>query len=261
MKKTVFAALLCLALLTGSALAAAESAAPGATAHRLLAPVVLDGALDEWNTDDPIVIRDAEQVVRDPEMWQGVEDLSATVYVAWDEENLYLAVDLWEDTPFGALEMLPLDREDNVQLYLSTDPTADPERKAYGTNDFKVFFVLDRQYWDTAIDRSMVESSLRQRFVSKGMQGGENVLDGYECAAEYTTTGYIWEAKIPWACFSNKKIPAYEPQIGDTINFDILLTDIAYACPGTEYIPQMAWTGTLEINENPSLWGRLTFAE
>ncbi len=42
---------------------------------------------------------------------------------------------------------------------------------------------------------------------------------------------------------------------------DFSIPDISYPCPGTEYIPQMAWTGTLDINTNPSLWGRLTFAE
>ncbi len=58
--------------------------------------------------------------------WQGENDLSATVYVMWDEENLYLAADVTEDTPYGAIEMLPLDGEDNFKVYISTDPTADP---------------------------------------------------------------------------------------------------------------------------------------
>ncbi len=259
-KPAVLLLLLCL-LISCIGIAAAESERPASVAHRLPQGIVPDGKLDEWNLDDPILIREPEQVVRDINMWQGPEDLSASVYVGWDEAYLYLAVDLWEDTPFGALEMLPLDGEDNIELYLSTNPADDPDRKAYATNDFKVFLVMDHQYWDTAIDRSMVGSELRQRFVSQGMQGGENVLEGYECASEYTTTGYIWEAKIPWACFSNKKIPVYQPQVGDTLNFDILFTDIAYACPGTEYIPQIAWTGSLDINTDPSLWGRITLAE
>ena len=49
--------------------------------------------------------------------------------------------------------------------------------------------------------------------------------------------------------------------IGDTVNFNFLITDIDYPCPGTEYIPQIAWTGDLNMNYNPSVWGRLTFAE
>ncbi len=197
-KPTALLLLLCL-FISCAGIVAAESERPASVAHRLPQGIVLDGKLDEWNLDDPIVIKDPSQIVRDINMWQGPEDLSATVYVGWDEEYLYLAVDLWEDTPFGALEMLPLDGEDNIELYLSTNPADDPDRLAYATNDFKVFLVMDHQYWDTAIDRSMVASELRQRFVSQGMQGGENVLEGYECASEYTTTGYIWEAKMAFA--------------------------------------------------------------
>ena len=47
-------------------------------------------------------------------------------------------------------------------------------------------------------------------------------------------------------------------EVGDTVNFNFLITDISYPCPGTEYIPQIAWTGTKEaMDTNPSSWGRL----
>ena len=107
----------------------------------------------------------------------------------------------------------------------------------------------------------MVEKDLLERFTTKDMDGGEDVLTGYEKASVLTTTGFIYEAVIPWSNFSNAKIPVYTPAVGDTVNFNFAITDISYPCPGTEYIPQMAWTGTLDINTNPSLWGRLTFAE
>ena len=120
---------------------------------------------------------------------------------------------------------------------------------------------MDNQYWDTAFDRSMVDREVRQRFNTRGIDGGENVLEGYECAVQRTTTGFIYEAIIPWANFSNSNIPVYVPQAGDEIKFNLAITDIAYPCPGTEYVPQMAWTGDLRININPSLWGTLIFAE
>ena len=107
----------------------------------------------------------------------------------------------------------------------------------------------------------MVPKDARKRFVSVGMNGGQNVLEGYQVASTETTTGFLYEAVIPWSCFANEKIPVYIPAIGDTVNFDFAITDISYPCPGTQYIPQMAWTGDVNINENPSLWGRLTFAE
>ena len=278
MIRNLFALMLALCLLTGVAMA--ESTQAAATAHKA-AGVVIDGKLDEWNLNDPLVLDggpvitldaataawnngDAEynaQLVRDEHFWNGTDDLSAKVYVAWDEEWLYIGADVTEDSIFGAIEMLPMDGMDNFQLYLSTNPADDPARTEYATNDFKVFLILDGEYWDTAVDRSMVPKDNRQRFITQGMDGGENVLEGYEVAATQTTTGFIYEAKIPWACFSNRNIPVYTPAVGDTVNFDFLITDISYPCPGTEYIPQIAWTGSIAIDTNPSQWGRLTFAE
>ena len=221
----------------------------------------LDGKLDEWNTDSPIVLEDPMQVVRDVVYWNGPDDLSAIFYVGWDEEYFYLAADVTEDSVFGAIEMLPLDGEDNFEVFLSTNPDDDPERTEYATNDFMFYLIMDGEYWDTAVDRSMVPKDNRLRYISKGMDGGENVFEGFECAAEQTAMGFTFECRIPWECFSNNKIEVYTPEEGDTVSFDVLVTDISYPCPGTEFIPQIAWTGTLNIKTDPSEWGRITFVE
>ena len=257
MKKRVF--IITALILTMTLFAAAALAEqPTATAYKAK-DVVLDGKLDEWNMDDPIVLAEPTQLVRDGHFWNGPDDLSAKVYIAWDETYFYIGADVTEDSVFGAIEMLPLDGEDNFEIFLSTNPADDSARTEYAINDFKFFLIMDGEYWDTAFDRSMVPKDNRQRFISKGMDGGENVLEGYECATARTTMGFTYECKIPWTCFSNDKIAVYMPQVGDTVNFNFLITDISYPCPGTEYIPQIAWTGDLNINTNPSLWGRLNF--
>ena len=239
---------------------AEETERPNITAHKA-ANITIDGNLGDWNLDSPAELNDASQLIRDAQLWKGTDDLSASFYLAWDEENLYIAADVHEDTPLGAIEMLPIDGEDNLKLYISTDPTLDASRTEYATNDFLVYFLMDEDYWDTAIDRSMVSKDNRQRFVSVGVDGGESVLDGYTCAVEMTTYGFTWEAIVPWACFSNKNIPVYTPAVGDTLSCDFAITDIDYPCPGTEYIPQMAWTGSSNINTDPSLWGSVTLAD
>ncbi len=258
----LMAALLVLMMAVIPALSSAEAPArPSIIAHRA-ADIVIDGNLDDWNLEGAAaVVNTPEQIIRDGNMWQGPDDCSVTFYLSWDEENLYIAADVTEDSPLGAIEMLPIDGEDNLKLYISTDPTADPDRTKYGTNDFLVYFIMDEGYWDTAIDRSMVEKDLRQRFVSKGMDGGESVLEGYQCAVTMTTTGFVWEAVVPGACFSNNKTPVYTPAVGDTLNCDFVITDISYPCPGTDYIPQLAWYGNSNIDKNPSLWGFVTLAE
>lgn len=260
MRKLLALALAAAAVLALSVPAMAAEEKPGITAYRNDA-VTIDGSLDEWNLDSPAVVNTEEQVIRDLALWEGENDCSVTFYLAWNDDNLYIAADVTENDPLGAIEMLPIDYEDNLKLYISTDPAADPDRTAYGTNDFLVYFIMDEGYWDTAIDRSMVDRDLRQRFVSAGMDGGEAVLDGYECEIQLTTTGFIWEAVVPWACFSNENIPVYAPQAGDVLSCDFAITDISYPCPGTEYVPQLGWTGTQKINSDPSGWGAVTLAE
>lgn len=257
--KKIFLLVAVLSLIMQTTAFAEEQAT--ATAYKAATPITVDGHLDEWNLESPIIVDDASQVIRDLSFWQGATDCSSKTYVMWDETNLYLAIDVMEDSPFGAIEMLPLDGEDNFKIYISTDPTADPNRTAYGTNDFLLYLIPDNQYWDSAFDRSMVEKDVRERFASVGMDGGQDVLEGYEKAAVKSTTGFIYEAVIPWVNFSNAKIPVYSPKAGDEIKFNFVITDISYPCPGTEYIPQMAWTGDMNINTNPSLWGTLVFAE
>lgn len=255
----LFAGTLAALMLTTPVLAE-EAARPSITAHKAEG-IVIDGKLDEWNLDSPAIVNDAAQLIRDGVVWKGADDCSVNFYLSWDEENLYMAAEVTEDTPLGAIEMLPIDGQDNLKLYISTDPTADPERQEYGTNDFLVYFVMIEGYWDTAIDRSMVPKDVRERFVSVGIDGGESVLDGYECAIEMTTAGFNWEAVIPWTCFSNDRIAVYTPAAGDTLSCNFAITDIDYPCPGTEYIPQLAWNGTQKINTDPSLWGSVTLAE
>lgn len=180
MKKKLAAFLaMMMALVTMSSAAMAEEEKPTITAHKANA-ITIDGDLSDWDLSSPAVLEDASQIIRDLSFWQGPNDLSAKVYAAYDEENLYLAFDVTEDTPYGAIEMLPLDGEDNLKVFISTDPTDDPNRTEYHTNDFLLFLICDNNYFDTAFDRTMVAKEYRQRFISKGLDGGEDVLtEGY----------------------------------------------------------------------------------
>lgn len=128
MKKKLAAFLaMMMALVTMSSAAMAEEEKPTITAHKANA-ITIDGDLSDWDLSSPAVLEDASQIIRDLSFWQGPNDLSAKVYAAYDEENLYLAFDVTEDTPYGAIEMLPLDGEDNLKVFISTDPTDDPNR-------------------------------------------------------------------------------------------------------------------------------------
>ncbi|MBR5345037.1 MAG: hypothetical protein IK127_04355 [Clostridia bacterium] len=271
MKRIVklMAALMVLMMVLPVMAGADEYARPSITAHKANG-IAIDGDLSDWNLDSPAVVNTAEQIIRDANMWNGPSDSSAIFYLSWDDEYLYIAADVTENDPLGAIEMLPIDGEDNLKLYISTDPTADPNRTEYGTNDFLIYFVMDEGYWDTAVDRSMIKGGkeVHLRYTSMGMDGGESVLPGYECAVQMTTTGFTWEAKFAWADLSGENentkkctIPVYTPAVGDTLSCNFVITDIGYPCPGTEYIPQLAWVASPYIDYSPASWGAVTLAE
>ena len=61
--------------------------------------VVIDGDLSEWDTSKVLTIDSENQIVDQIEHWDGVEDCSMELYAMWDEENLYVAMKITDDTP------------------------------------------------------------------------------------------------------------------------------------------------------------------
>ncbi len=258
MKKAIIGAgllITCLGIVSVSAFAEEKMA----TAYRAENPVSIDGTLDDWNLSSPIKIEDASQIIRDEDFWMGENDVSCSIYVMWDEEKLYLAAEVKEASPFGAVGLLEHNMEDNFKVYISTNPDADPNRTEYDTNDFLVYLMMDNQNWYTAFDRSMIDRSKLGRFTSQGMEDSLQVLEGYEKGYTMTGDGFLLELAIPWSNFSNEYMETYLPIAGDTVNFDICITDNDYPFPNTQGSVQMSWCGTREIDKNPSLWGRLRF--
>ena len=155
--------------------------------------------------------------------------------------------------------MLPLDRQDSFILHISTNPKADITRKAYAANDFRMILLVDNDYSDTALDRSMLEDG--KGIYTKGINGGTNVIKGYHCAAQQTTLGFTFEAIIPWDNFASPELASYVPKADDKIGFDFVITDTQYPCPGEEYVPQIAWSGEETLSTDPSIWGALILKE
>lgn len=220
--------------------------------------VSIDGDLSEWNTSSPAILNAEAQVVRDVGQWTGPEDIGVEAYLMWDEENLYLAATIMDDTPFMYREGFPPDMADSLVLFLSTDPGADADRTNYTATDFRLTMVLDDYYFNTGIDRDMIEDN--QGFASVGADGDEQVLDGYECAVLEIEGGYTFESVIPLSNFSGENIPVLVPEAGMTIGLELGMFDLDFPCPGVATV-RIEWCADSEADVNPSLWGTLTFSE
>ena len=250
---------LAVAMLLGCT-AVAEAAPRAINAYKAPADISIDGELTEWNTTSAATINVEEQVVRDPGQWKekGAEDLSLDVYVMWDEENLYLGAKILDDTPFMYREGFPPDMADSLVLFLSTDPSADAARTAYTANDWRVTMVIDDYYYNTGIDRDMIEDN--KGFDTVGEDGDEQVLDGYEACIVEIDGGYTLELVIPWTCLSGAEIPVFAPAAGMTVSVDFGMFDLDFPCPGVATV-RMQWAGTDTVDTDPSKWGSMTFCE
>jgi hypothetical protein len=234
--------------------------------------VVIDGDLSEWDTSKCLKIDSDSQIVDQIEHWDGVEDCSVELYAMWDEENLYIAMKIMDDTPLVYREGFPLDELDAIILFLSTNSDADPERTAYEATDWRLVQSADKykEEYDffNYIDRSMVADT--KGWETQGEYGDEQVFDDYEAVIVSIDGGIVWESKIPLHNFANDEIAQLVPASGMSIGFDFSVLDVDLPCPGIHSL-RMQSSANLEgkdrspsaynVDENPSLWGTLTFVD
>jgi hypothetical protein len=226
-----------------------------AIAWKVSGPVVVDGDLSDWIKEDPIYIGSAEQLNVNPEYWSDPYDNSGTFYLAWDSENLYLAGEILDESPFVWFMAYGLDGNDGLGLYISTNPDVDPDRRIYDSADFRLLFGLDNDMFDTGIDRSSV--LLKKGIDTAGVGGYENAIKGSEIAIQQTQFGYNLEIKVPFSNLSNAQIPLLVPEPGMEVGFNLELYDLDQSCPGA------VTSGLVWVPGNPRMspqdWGILRF--
>jgi hypothetical protein len=107
-----------------------------ASARWVDAAPALDGTLDGFDTEEPITLDTEDQYRRSEEPYAGAEELSATAWLNWSDDDLFVAVDVVkpelvlrrDDAPPLRLDNEPDDiHSDGVQLYLR-----DPEGRSHG---------------------------------------------------------------------------------------------------------------------------------
>lgn len=235
--------------------------------------ITIDGDLSEWDLTRSLTIVDQSQIIDQIEHWDGAEDCSMDVSMMWDEENLYFGITIHDKDPFVYREGFPLDELDAVIFFLSTNPDADPDREAYEATDWRIVTSVEDYYgdWFNFIDRDMLEDDAG--FETMGEYGDELVFeDGdYEAAFQKIPGGATYEIKLPLHYLSNDQLAQLVPAAGMTIGFEFSVLDVDLPCPGIhslrmELSANLTTTGDRKpamynVDENPSLWGTLTFVE
>jgi hypothetical protein len=177
-------------------------------------PPAVDGEWREWaSVPNALKLNRAEQVVYGRGKWTSPDDLSATVWLAWRGEYLFVAVDVTDDRFRQTQRGGNLWKGDHVELYLDTIPDVELQRKPFGKGQFHFGFSPGNfQSTGDALFDLKPEAVV---FAPNGM-----AAQGVLVAAKRTEKGYALEAAVPWSLVGVKStvgVPlAVEVGISDT---------------------------------------------
>ena len=171
---------------------------------RQLAPVVIDGNLDDW-ADLPFVVEQPGQILKDATSWTGPDDCSYRFAVAYDDQNLYVAVKTIDDVVINDKGDEPW-KQDGPEIRIDARP--DPDRSmGKGNTDFKETLLLALVPTDTA-DR-------------KAGYQLDQLPDGVQFTCVKTDTGYAIEAAIP-----NSYLDECQGKPWDMFRLDVAINDL-----------------------------------
>ncbi|OGV70792.1 MAG: hypothetical protein A3K19_19135 [Lentisphaerae bacterium RIFOXYB12_FULL_65_16] len=221
---------------------------------RVAKPIVVDGKLDDW----PAEVRKFSLSITQRDNlsievfglkpgwkmgWQGPRDLSAEVYLAWDDANLYLAAIRRDDVlMFHDTTSADFARSDSLRVCISTQPGG----SAFADTDYLI-----------AVNPAGEQDKPMVKFCQYGDSPNRALpCTGVQVAPTLYKGGYILEVAIPFALLK------VAPKAGVGLGFQLMFEDSD--TPGDRHY-EMVWTPRGENEDdywqNPSRFGRLTLCE
>lgn len=157
------------------------------TSRRAAGPIIIDGQLSDWDLSSPYAISDKKYVVYGGGAWAGPQDLSYKVYTAWDEDALYIAVDVTDDKFTQEKTGADMWEGDHAEIWLDIDMSGDFYEAVNSDDDFQIglspgnFSNLNPEVyvWTPALPEEL------------------KYKEQIQIAASKKPDGYIIEARIP----------------------------------------------------------------
>jgi len=216
---------------------------PSLTVPRAATAPTIDGDLSDFTGETYTIPNTA--------LWEGettdAADLTGKFQVEYDDQYLYVAVDVTDDTVVS--NIAPNDikghwRSDSVEI------TIDPSGAGASENTLTTF--------KTGIFPFDTEGNVQAERDADANQGLiSQTAPDMKVASSRTDTGYALEVAIPWNALPAQVAP------GGSFGFDILLYDCdkADAAVGENCNEaRTAWSAWDSIQGTPRLWGHATLA-
>ncbi len=226
---------------------AATATSPGATNQRpnglpltaafLGAPPIIDGNLAEWTSN----AYNVSQIVHGAALWSGGSDLSASLYLGWDNDNLYIAARVRDDAFVQNSRGSQIYLGDEVEIQLDADLAGDFASSSLTSDDYQIG--LSPGNFGSVPPEAY-------RWSPAGISGA---LSSVDVAASSTGQGYDLEARIPWAVFN------VIPSTGARFGFTFSISDNDQT--GTSVQQSMVSTVSTRTLLDPTSWGTLVLGD
>ena len=151
-------------------------------------PPRIDGIIEngEWNNSTTMYAENPEQVKNKPD-YKGKDDLSAKINVMWDEDNLYLAVDVRDNIHTNNNVQSSIWAGDSIQFGILVAPEL--EFVAFGQKNV-TFSELGM-----ALTKNGVET---WRWSSEDGKKPNAAIETAECAIKRYEKNTVYELRVPW---------------------------------------------------------------
>jgi hypothetical protein len=177
-------------------------------------PPAVDGQLTEWlNRPGSLVLDRREQATWGGSSWRSAADLSASVWLAWRADTLYVAATVTDDHLCQSQRGEGIWRGDHVMLFLDVIPEDEPQRDAFGRGQFQIAFSPGNfsHTGDLGVDCPPEVYCYQPRAAR---------LTSARIAATQTPQGYDLEAAIPWS-----EVGVRTPAAGMVLRFEVAVSD------------------------------------
>jgi hypothetical protein len=181
-------------------------------------PIVVDGDLSDWaNVPCALTMKDKSHVTFGQSRWNGPEDLSAVIHMAWRADTLCVAAEVIDDHVVQPLTGADLWKADHVSVLMDFTPGANPAQTMLGEGQFHV----ELSPGDLTSDSPKPE-------VFCGRPANAPVKDA-RIVSRKTATGYVIEASIPFTSLGLKPVVMYQDA-----NFEVFVSDADDAASPTQ---------------------------
>jgi hypothetical protein len=208
-------------------------------AYRAVRPPAMDGHMDhgqEWTGRGYGI----DHIVNEAENWTGLPDSSGTFYVSWDQDHLYLGVEILDDRHVQLSSGRTLYLGDDIEIQLDADLLGDYNHQDWSEDDVQLGLAV-RGFGPGEHEAYIWKPSELE------------IASDVDFGARRTSSGYVVEVALPW--WTLYASPRVETPYGFALNLGDNDT------PGTTDQESMVSSSPNRKWGDPTTWGTLILVD